>query len=577
MAAGTTSSLLVNAVPILGVTLLMCLVIGKISKKVGLPKVSGYIILGIILGPEILNHITHDFTVGFKFFNDMALGLILFNIGGEFNKELFKKISKEQFLHSLFVSVLVIIFVFIIFYSLTSVITDLGTQKLFIVSAFLALVSVEAAPPTTLLVIKEYAAKGKLSSTIKIYLAFATVGAVVGTLIMTKVLGYINYWPMDYNGQLMLFAQGTWNILGSALFGILLGIFLSYFERFETKVGNIFFAIIATILFGQSLAHYLMIDSLLISLFLGFTVANASNVGEHIHEDIKNFGGSVYALFFVLAGTHIKFDALLGSIGILGGAYIVARVLGIYLSNLTSAKFLKLKDNNIKNYMGFGVISHAGAALAIVTRVAEYDHPTTELIFNIVISSIFVFELAGPLLLKLVLFKSGEIESWNSKGDKTTKRVINLKDTVSNFTKNITAKEEIDGVNIISVSDIVKEDVTAIEEDANLESIREYLSEDHVIFPVVDKAHQFVGTLNMNSMTKLGKDQSNPLIMAKDLIGEETFIPSNADLKTAHDIFSMTQKEVLPVVNPQDRVLVGIVFHKDILVNLDKQLNKIHS
>ena len=202
LALATTGQALANAVPVLGITLLLCLIIGKFSKKIGLPKVSGYIILGIILGPEVFNHITHDFTVGFKFFNDMALGLILFNIGGEFNKELFKKISKEQLFHSVLVSVLVTIFVFILFFSTASLITNLPGNQLLIISLFLALVSVEAAPPTTLLVIKEYGAKGKLSSTIKIYLAFATMGAVIGTLIMTKILGYIESWPMNYAGQI---------------------------------------------------------------------------------------------------------------------------------------------------------------------------------------------------------------------------------------------------------------------------------------------------------------------------------------------------------------------------------------
>lgn len=576
MALSTGSDSLINAIPILGLTLVLCLLIGNLSKKIGLPKVSGYIILGIILGPEVFNHIPHDFTVNFKFFNDMALGLILFNIGGEFNKSLLKKMQKEQLLHSLLVCAFIVVFVFIFFFIISSLTTSLSNGHNLILSLFLALLSVEAAPPTTLLVIKEYSSEGKLSETIKIYLAFATMGAVIGTLILTKVLGFFSIWPMNYNGQVTLFLEAFWNIAGSILFGIILGIFLSFFERSENKVGNIFFAIIATILFGQSIAHYLKIDSLLISLFLGFTVANASHVGENLHKDIKNFGGSVYALFFVLAGTHIKFGALLGSIGILGAGYIVSRISGIILSNYMSAKILKLKEDNVRKYMGIGVISHAGAALAIVTRVYEYKHPTTDLIFNIVISSIFIFELAGPVLLKLALFKSGEIESWNGKAEKTTKGNLSIKDTVSTFTKNITSKES-ENFSSDTIKDLVKRDVMAIEGDADLESIKEYLKGDHLIHPVVNKDHHFLGTLNMLSIQQLGTSKDNALIRAKDLIGEEAFIPLNANLKTAHDIFSMTQKEIMPVVNTQDRVLEGVILHKDILVNLDQSKTKLFS
>ncbi len=569
-----SSHVLIDTVPILGVTLLLCLVIGKLSKKFGIPKVSGYIILGIILGPELFNHLTHEFTASFSFFNDLALGLILFNIGGEFNRKLFLKLRREQVLQTLLMSISVFIFVFIIFFSITTLFKTIGVQESLIVSLFLGLVAIEAAPPTTLLVLKEYNASGDMTTSIKIYLAFATIFAVMGTLLMTKVLGYISYWPMANGASAFLFIEAIWNILGSIIFGVILGIFLSYFERFETKIGNIFFAIISSILVGQSLANYLNIDPLLISLFLGFTVANASSVGDDLHEHIKNLGGSIYALFFVLAGTHIKFSSLLTSVGLLGVIYIISRISGIVLANYFASRFIKIKSLSVKKYMGLGVISHAGAALAIVTRVSHIDHPSTEMIFNIVVSSIFVFELLGPLLLKYALLKSGEISSWYLQEDKTSKLRINLRETFEQFKKNIIVEKKKELIHS-SITEFINTDVMAIQADANIENIKEFLKSNNLIYPVVDKEHKFLGSLNIHSINRLNHTNNNPLVTARNLIADEVFIPSNTSPEQAHDIFSMTQRDVLPVVDTSDGVLVGIIYHKDILVSIQKKVQVI--
>ncbi|EQC51663.1 transporter, CPA2 family [Bacteriovorax sp. DB6_IX] len=559
-----------ETVPVLGVTLLLCMMAGKMSKKLGVPKVSGYIVLGALLGPGVFNFLTHSFTESFSFFNELALGLILFNIGGEFNKKLISSMKKDKILYSILSVQLVVAFIFFLFFILLSTTTTLPLSHRLIISLFLGLIGVEAAPPTTLLVLKEYNAKGLLSLSIKVYLAFATITAVVGTLILTKFLEYYGFWHVPQTGSTLLFAEAIWNIVGSVIFGVTIGFLLSYFERFETKVGNILFAVIAAILFGQSLSYYLKVDSLLISLFLGFTVANASSVGEKLHESVKDIGGSIYALFFVLAGTHIEFGKLAGSVGLLGIFYIVSRILGIFMASFAASYALKIKEESIKYYHGLGVISHAGAALAIVNKVKLHSEDSAQLIFNIVVASIFVFEVLGPFLLKIALLKSDEISSWNPTKDKTSKLKLEFRDIIEHFKDNITPKQQEETFKS-AISPLVNTDIVAIQADANLESIKTYLGDHSPLYPVVDKEHCFMGTLNLSSIKKvLEKTEDDPLVTAHSFIGESIFIPSNSSLEGARDIFSMTQKEVLPVVNPINRVLEGIIFSKDILVSLSK-------
>ncbi len=562
-----------NTVPILGITLVLCLIIGKLSKKFGVPKVSGYIILGVILGPGCLQFLSENFSHSFKYFNDLALGMILFNIGGEFNRALISKMRKEQILYSVVSVGFTILVVFSLFLISLYSIGGYDNTTVIIVSIFLALVSVEAAPPTTLLVLKEYNAEGKLSDSIKIYLAFATLIAIVTTLIATNAFEYFGLWQGKYAHSPILIVKTIWKVFGSMIFGFILGVILTFIERYETRVGNILFSIIAVILFGQSLAEYLSVDPLIISLFLGFTVANASVEGENIHETVKNMGGSIYALFFVLAGTHIKISGLVESVGIIGVVYIVSRMTGIISGSFLAAKFVGLKDDNIKNYQGMSVMSHAGAALAIVAKVSIYKEDSAQLIFNTVVASIFIFEVLGPFLLKFALFKSGQINKWNPEPEKTTKLKFNLLDILKLFQENVTAAKESDNKKTKSeINELIHTDIIAIKSDANLTSIKTFIDDNYALYPVVDKSHCFLGTLNLDSIRKIvSQDDNDPLITANTLIGESIFIPSNSTLEGAKNIFLMSGKDILPVVNPINQVLEGILYQKDTLIALQEK------
>lgn len=529
--------------------------------------------LGVLLGPGGLEFLSEDFSHSFKYFNDLALGMILFNIGGEFNKALLSKMRKEQILYSVVAVGLTITFVFALFIVSLYTLGNYDITTILIVSLFLALVSVEAAPPTTLLVLKEYNAEGKLTDSIKIYLAFATLIAIVSTLVVMNGFEYFGVWQGKLSHSPVLIFKTIWKVFGSIVFGFILGIVLTIIERYETRIGNILFAIIAVILFGQSLAEYLSVDPLIISLFLGFTVANASVEGETIHETVKNMGGSIYALFFVLAGTHIKLSGLVENVGIIGVIYIISRMTGILSGSYLAAKVVDLKDENVKNYQGMSVMSHAGAALAIVAKVTIYKETSASIIFNTVVASIFIFEIIGPFLLKFALFKSKEIEQWSPAPDKTTKLKFNLLDILKLFQENVTAAKEQDPKKTKSpIYELIHTDIIAIQSDANLTSIRTFIDDNYALYPVVDKNHCFLGTLNLESIRKIvAQEDDDPLITASILIGETVFIPSNSTLEGAKNIFLMSGKDILPVVNPVNQVLEGILYQKDTLMALQEK------
>lgn len=557
-----------NTAAILGISLILCLVVSYLAKKIGLPKVSGFIILGIILGPQFIGLITHEFSASFQFFNDLALGMILFSIGGEFHSKLISKISKKQISQTFFLMATISLISFLLIFLALKTFSSYNVKDILIISSLLAIVAIEAAPPTTLLVIKEYDAKGPLTDQIKIYLALSSLAAITLCILLSG--SFKAFGLYENETHIMDLVLSLWSIVGSIILGFLLGVFLTYFERYDTKMGNILFGIIAFILFGQSVSYFFKVNSLILSLILGFTVANASVEGERIHETVKNIGASIYALFFVMAGTHIEISKFIGATGLFSAIYLMARISAIYVAPKLTAKILNTKLEQY-NVIGLGLLSHAGVAIAIVSSLKENNYPALNTLYEMVISSIFVFEIAGPLLLKFSLLKSQNIKSWRPIQDKSIKLRFSFRDILNEFKDNLTPQTEEEKYLPNSILSLLDTNIVAIKSDAKLASIKTFLSDNYSIYPVVDSGHVYVGVLDLAQVMRSMTDDETSLTFAKNLIGDTTFIPSNASVDQAREIFKMTQKEVLPVVNPVNNILEGIVHKKDILLKIEDE------
>ncbi len=426
-------SKLTEQVPILGIALILCLFAGKFATRIKIPKVTAFILIGILLGPSFLGFLTQEIIHSLSFINEIALGLILFNIGGEFHKKLLKEIGKTQALYSFSLAIFIFIIVTLLCF-LLNFLAGTPLEENLIISPFLGIIATETAPPTTLLVMKEYKSKGKLSLAITIFLAIGTGVAIIGSRVLKVIYSMLGLWSsskLNIPTEILLF---LWSIIGAIIFGVFLGFALSFFEKRETKQGEILLAVVCTILFGQSLSYYLKTDPLIISLVIGFTLVNASPAGQKIHLTIKEMGLSLYAIFFVLAGSHIHFQVQLKSVGFIGLAYIIARTGGILLSGSIAGKIFKV-DKRIRPYTGLSLLSHAGAALAIVAHLRPLQEQTAQTIVTVITSSIFVFEILGPLTLKHALVKTGEIDktTLDRKSSKTTKIAMTLKEQWHNF------------------------------------------------------------------------------------------------------------------------------------------------
>ncbi|EPZ51126.1 transporter, CPA2 family [Bacteriovorax sp. BAL6_X] len=392
-------------IPILGLCLLLCLVVARLTKFIGIPKVSGFIMLGIILGPYVTGIITHEFLEKTNYLSDLAMGLILFNIGGEFNKYLLRRLSNELIKETHIKVFLMFLISSTLFAACLFIFSGLSAANILIISIMLGIISIEAAPPTTVLVMKEYNTHGPITDAIMIHLAVVTGLTIVGSLFFTSIFQATGLWPSSVSSYQAILAMAK-EVFGSIAIGVALGLLLTWLENFENKIGNFLFSILTMILFSQTLAYFLKLNVLLISLVLGFTVTQASSKGRLIHTTVRDIGSSLYAIFFVYAGTHINIAGLISENALFVIMYIVVRTLSIFVAHRYFAK--RVTSNNY-NTLGHCLYSHAGTAIAVAMTIQKIPHVTSAIIFQTIISSIFIFEIAGPLILKEALKRSGEV------------------------------------------------------------------------------------------------------------------------------------------------------------------------
>lgn len=553
-------------IPILGFSLILAFIVGKIAHRIHVPKVTGFILVGLILGPSGYDLITKQLHHELNYLSDLALGLILFNIGGEFHRELLKKIGWKMVRYALVYCSFVSLIVFGVSMAFLQL-TELNANEMIFFSCFICVVAITAAPPTTLIVIKEYDSKGNLTDHIIVILAIGTVLAIVGSEIVKIAFEYTGMLTATGNtigeGILSL----LWSIFGSILIGTLLGLALSYLEQHEKTQSEILLAVVCTILLGITLAHTFHLEPLLISIFLGFSLVNFSHSGADIHNHIKGVGLSIYALFFILAGSHIDIYKM-QAIGLLGFIYIIARTVGIGFSSMIACKLLKEKE--IKGqFLGLGLLSHAGAALGIVAKFNTDGKAIVSDTVHAIVSSVFFFEILGPIMLRFSLIKSREVKVGSLIGDASSSATLSLYDMLLNFLTNIgLIHREKSKQTDQNIKTLANHKIYAIDAKANFAEVVKYIDDHHFpIYPVVGPDYKYEGLIDLNELKNIMFDGFlSRFVVARDLIGHRSSVFHDATMKEATEVFNEFKTEALPVIDPESKKLIGILHHKDLIL-----------
>ena len=421
----------------LSIALLAGLLLSRLAKKVKLPAVTAYLISGVLVGPFVLGSfgvpglgITRTQVKEFELISDLALGFIAFAMGNEFRLAQLKKIGEQATAIGVFQALFTTLVVDAILITLHFIIPNKLSLSAAIV---LASVATATAPAATLMVVKQYKAKGPVTDELLPVVALDdAVGLVVFAISFgvakTISLGYINVLSMVLEPLLEVILSLALGFVMGFLFTICEKYFHSRSKRMAVSVTFVMMTVGLSCLEFQIGAIHISFSSLLACMMLGTVFCNACDVSEELMERADRWTTPILILFFVISGAGLELsvfsDILVVIIGIV---YILSRSIGKYFGAGISARLMKC-DSNITKYLGITLLPQAGVALGMAIKAMELG-PDGAIVRNITLFAVLVYEIVGPFLTKVALTKAGDI---NADGRKSAREEHLAKKAVKN-------------------------------------------------------------------------------------------------------------------------------------------------
>ena len=421
----------------LSIALLAGLLLSRLAKKAKLPAVTAYLISGVLVGPFVLGSfgvpglgITRTQVKEFELISDLALGFIAFAMGNEFRLAQLKKIGKQATVIGVFQALFTTLVVDAILITLHFIIPNKLSLSAAIV---LASVATATAPAATLMVVKQYKAKGPVTDVLLPVVALDdAVGLVVFAISFgvakTISLGYINVLSMVLEPLLEVILSLALGFVMGFLFTICEKYFHSRSKRMAVSVTFVMMTVGLSCLEFQIGAIHISFSSLLACMMLGTVFCNACDVSEELMERADRWTTPILILFFVISGAGLElsvFSDIL--VVIIGFVYILSRSIGKYFGAGISARLMKC-DSNITKYLGITLLPQAGVALGMAIKAMELG-PDGAIVRNITLFAVLVYEIVGPFLTKVALTKAGDI---NADGRKSAREEHLAKKAVKN-------------------------------------------------------------------------------------------------------------------------------------------------
>ena len=381
----------------LAIILLTGLIFEKIIRLFKLPNVTGYLIGGLLIGPSVLNLVTEGQLESLSFVSSIALGFIAFSIGGEFKMSYFKRVGLTPIIIAIFESLMAVFMV-------TGTLILFGFDKAF--SIVLGAIAAATAPAATIMVIKQYKAKGSLTETLLSVVALDDAVALIAFGVAVAISQMINN-PSGAN-LLSQIASPVIEILMSLVIGGILGFLLVLPVRFykdDASRQSLIYIFIFIALYIASKGGY---SDLLTIMAMGAVFTNLSNESLKLMRIADVMTPPIFMAFFVISGADLKLS-ILPSIGLVGIIYVVIRSVGKVLGASIGA-ILSKSDSNIRKYLGFALLPQAGVAIGLTVVAKTVVPQYAETIRAVILCGTLIYELIGPAVSKWALTKAGDIK-----------------------------------------------------------------------------------------------------------------------------------------------------------------------
>ena len=371
----------------------------KLLSKFNLPHVTGYLIGGVIIGPSIFNLVSIESIEKLNIISEVALGLIAYSIGSEINFNKIKKVGKSIITITVFEGLLPVVLV-------TLSMVFIFKQELPF-AIILGAIAAATAPAATVMVIKQYKAKGPLIDTLLPVVALDDALAIISFGISFALAKSL----LDLGGSgslLMSILLPLWEIALAILVGIIIGVFLTYISNKVKGEDELLSIIIAFIFLAVSISSFLNVSSLLLCMSFGVTISNLSRHSNRNLQAIERFTPPIFIAFFTLAGAELNLSVLRYA-GFLGLGYVFFRSLGKIIGAYIGAKLADTEEV-VQKYLGLTLLPQAGVAIGLSMMAQNLMPELGATIRTIILASTVIYELFGPMIAKTAMIRAKAIE-----------------------------------------------------------------------------------------------------------------------------------------------------------------------
>lgn len=404
----------------IGIAMFAGLFLSRLTSKFNLPDVTSYLVSGLLIGPLVLGRLgipgfgfkSFEFVEEMGLISDVALGFIAFSIGSEFRVSALRKTGRQATIIAIFQALAATVCVDI---ALLVLHLFLGDKLPVSTCLILGAIATATAPAATMMVVNQYKAKGPLTD---ILLPIVALDDAVGLIVFAVSCGIARALNSGEISLVSVLVNPILEIATSLLLGAALGWVFSLVEKFFNSGSkrlslSVTFVVLCAALsklhFELPFGLEIGFSSLLVCMMCGTIFCNMCDFSEEIMYKTDRWTAPVYVLFFVISGAELDLRVFgdLAVVGI-GLVYIIFRSTGKIVGASVSARMVHCQESICK-YLGITLLPQAGVALGMSVTVAAQFGAEGAIIRNIVLFSVLIYELVGPIMTKMALTAAGDI------------------------------------------------------------------------------------------------------------------------------------------------------------------------
>ncbi len=390
-----------NTILCLGIVLVGALVAEKIISYLKIPAITSYILLGILLGPYALNVTGGGLIASSELLSNIVLGFIAFHIGKNFSVEHFRRIGKAVLSVSISVTVATLICVTVGIYYVA--------HQPFHIALLFGAISTATAPATTMMVIRQYKARGLFTD---VLLGTVAIDDAWGIMIFSISLAIAQVLQVGQFSEWIIMSvtiKAAAKIFLSVILGSIMAIIASRISGYLKRREDVLTFILGAILINTGVALYFHMSPLLSNMFFGAMLVNIEKTSFKFFESVNSVDWPLYVMFYVLAGANLDIG-LLSSLGLIGSVYIISRIIG-RIGGAYSGAVIAGTEQSIRRYMGLALMAQAGVAIGLAMMAKASLPHSGGAILNTIIATTVVYEIFGPIATRYALLKAKDINT----------------------------------------------------------------------------------------------------------------------------------------------------------------------